>query len=64
MKTKFHTTEEIIEDYRDSLECPIDLAIIPNTMGINLVAVEGVSWTRQADGQLVSVTIHFIPDGS
>jgi hypothetical protein len=30
-------------------------------MGINLCAIEGMTWTRQDDGQLVSLTIHFQP---
>lgn len=58
MKTEFHTTREIIDR---RLETPLDLANIPNGMGINLCSVEGMSWTRQDDGQLVSLTIHFIP---
>ncbi len=39
----------------------MQLGTIPDTMGINLNSVEGVSWTRQFDHQLVSVTIHFKP---
>ena len=31
-------------------------------MGINLVSVEAISWTRQDDNQLVNLTIHFIPN--
>lgn len=41
--------------------CPLPLSIIPNRMGINLVAVDSITWTRQEDDQLVSVTIHFLP---
>lgn len=40
---------------------PLNPSAIPNLMGINLCNVEGMSWTRQNDGQLVSLTIHFIP---
>ena len=58
MKTELRTTEEILKNER---ECPVPLSVIPNHMGINLCSVEGVSWTRQDDGQLVSLTIHFIP---
>lgn len=58
MKTVFKTVREILDNPK---ECPFDLSTIPNTMGINLCSVEGLSWTRQADGQLVSLTIHFIP---
>lgn len=58
MKTEFHTIDEIISGRAAS---PLDPAVIPNHMGINLVSVEGVSWTRQRDGQLVSLTVHFVP---
>ena len=58
MKTTFKKTEELIKDKRD---CPLPLEIIPNNMGINLVAVDGISWQRQDDGQLTMLTIHFIP---
>ena len=58
MKTKFYKTKEIIEN---NIEVPLDISVIPNNMGINLASVEGMSWTRQDDGQLVSLTIHFIP---
>lgn len=58
MKTEFRTIEEII---KDPSICPFNISDIPNHMGINLVAVEGISWTRQDDRQLVSLTIHFIP---
>lgn len=40
---------------------PLNPSAIPNLMGINLCNVEGMSWTRQDDGQLVSLTIHFLP---
>jgi len=40
---------------------PLNPSLIPNFMGINLCSVEGMSWTRQDDGQLVSLTIHFMP---
>ena len=52
------TTQQAIEPGND---CPIDLAVIPNYMGINLCSVEGVSWERQDDGQLKWMTFHFIP---
>jgi len=58
MKTEFHAVAEIIEG---RVESPLDVDVIPNKMGINLCAVEGLSWTRQDDGQLVSLTIHFQP---
>lgn len=59
MKTKFATVEEILA--KPEINCPLNLSTIPNTMGINLCSVEGVSWTRQDDEQLVSLTIHFVP---
>lgn len=62
MKTEFHTTDELIKAHQAGRPIePLDLAVIPNHMGINLVSVEGMSWTRQDDGQLVSLTIHFVP---
>lgn len=57
MKTEFKRVEELIET-KDS---PLPLEVIPNNMGINLCSVEGLSWTKQEDGQLVSLTIHFNP---
>jgi len=61
VKTTFHTVAEILDR---KIETPLDLAIIPNHMGINLCAVEGMTWTAQPDGQLVSLTIHFLPSDS
>lgn len=43
-------------------ESPLPLSVIPNYMGINLSSVDSVSWMKQDDGQLISLTIHFIPD--
>lgn len=42
-------------------ESPFPVEVIPNQMGINLCSVDSVSWTKQQDGQLVSLTIHFVP---
>lgn len=58
MKTVFNTTDGILAGKAES---PLPLEVIPNHMGINLCSVEGISHTRQADAQLVSLTIHFIP---
>lgn len=58
MTTTFKTTKELIE----SGDSPLPLEIISDKMGINLSAVEGISWTRMFDGQLVSVTIHLLPE--
>jgi hypothetical protein len=51
------TVEEII----GGSESPLPLEVIPNHMGINLCSVKDLSWTRQDDGQLVDLTIHFQP---
>ncbi len=59
LKTEFHTVAEIIAS---ELSTPLPLEVIPNHMGINLCSVEALSWTEQADGQLVSLTIHFLPE--
>ena len=59
MKETFQSTSEIIEDGK---YCPIPLEVIPNHMGINLVSVEGISWTKQDDDQLTQLTIHFNPE--
>jgi hypothetical protein len=56
MRTEFHSMETELE----TAEWPLDPAVIPNHMGINLCSVEGIGWTRQDDGQLVSLTIHFL----
>ncbi len=64
MKTYLQTVKEIIdskEDPNDHDKCPLTLSVIPNYMGINLCSVEAISWTRQDDGQLTNLTIHFIP---
>lgn len=64
MKTKFKTVQQILiaEKQDEKTDCPLNLSVLPNQMGINLCSVEGVSWTRQKDGQLVSLTIHFLPN--
>lgn len=56
--TKSRTVGELIE----TGESPLPLEIIPNQMGINLCNVDAITWTQRDDGQLVSLTIHFIPD--
>jgi len=58
MKTVFAPIEDIIEK---KIDCPLNISVIPNYMGINLCSVEAISWKRQSDGQLVDLTIHFIP---
>lgn len=43
---------------------PLPLETIPNTMGINLCSVDRIEWTKRPDGQLVDLTVFFIPDES
>ena len=57
MKHFSKTVEEII----DGAKCPLPLQVIPNYMGINLVSVESVSWSELGDGQIIELTIEFIP---
>jgi hypothetical protein len=58
MKTVTKTVDELIE----TNESPLPLSVIPNYMGINLCSVDSITWTEQSDGQLVNVTINFIPN--
>ena len=59
MKTQFKKVKDIIDNDE---ECPLPLSVIPNYMGINLCSVEAISWTKQDDGQLTNLTIHFNPE--
>ncbi len=59
MKTTFKKISELIDNKE---YCPLPLKVIPNRMGINLCSVEAISWTKQDDGQLTQLTIHFIPN--
>ena len=43
-------------------ESPIPLEVIPNYMGINLVSVKSIEWSRQKDGQLIDLKINFNPN--
>ena len=58
METYFKKVEDLVK----SGECPLPLKVIPNNMGINLCSVDAVSWEKQPDGQLTTLTIHFIPE--
>jgi len=58
MQTVTKSVKELIE----TNESPLPLSVIPNHMGINLCAVESLTWTKRKDGQLVNVTINFIPE--
>ena len=46
----------------DEIYCPFPLSVIPNNMGINLCNVKNITWIKQDDGQIVSLTINFIPE--
>lgn len=51
--------EKLVTDKQD---CPLPLEVIPNNMGINLVSVESISWNKQEDGQIISLSIDFNPE--
>ncbi len=55
-------SEQIDKLHQDPGHCPLPIEIIPNHMGINLSAIDGISWQRQDDGQLTQVTIYFNPE--
>lgn len=57
MKIITRTVDELIK----TNESPLPLSVIPNQMGINLVSVESLSWTKQNDGQLTELKINFNP---
>jgi hypothetical protein len=61
MQTKKVTIEDAV---MNDAYCPIPLDTFPNGMGINLVSVDSVEWSEQEDGQLVSVTVNFIPNNN
>lgn len=63
MKTITRTITELIaaDEEKSSMRSPLPLEVIPNYMGINLVSVSAIAWTQLDDGQLVSLTVHFIP---
>ena len=58
MKQVTETIDDIINEGK---YCPLPLKVIPNHMGINLVSVESISWTKQDDGQLTDLSIKFNP---
>jgi len=58
MITEKVTIEEVVNN---NAYCPISIDVFPNLMGINLVSVDSVEYTKQEDGQLVSMTVNFIP---
>ena len=54
--TEYHNIRE------EGIDFPIPLSTMPNQMGINLCSVEGMSWSRLPDRQLLNVTVHFLPN--
>lgn len=61
METTFKKINELTDDKE---HCPFPLEVIPNQMGINLCSVEAISWQKQDDGQLLNLTIYFLPANS
>ena len=59
METNKVTIEDVV---KNNAYCPIPVDVFPNLMGINLVSVDSVEYTKQTDGQLVSMTVNFIPN--
>lgn len=52
-----------VEELLGTGESPAPLlGAVPDRLGINLCSVDSVTWTRQDDGQLVNLIIHFEPD--
>lgn len=61
MKVYQNTVDEILDNKEN---CPLPLEVIPNNMGINLCSVDSISWQKQDDGQLTSLTIYFKPENA
>ena len=59
----FMSIDELVKEENKDLS-PLPISVIPNDMGINLVSVSGLSWTKQEDGQLIDLKIHFKPENS
>lgn len=55
------TTTKKVTELLQTKESPMPLEVIPNNMGINLCSVDSITWTKQPDGQLVSLSIQFLP---
>lgn len=54
----YYSTDELIAHPEAS---PLPLSVIPDHMGINLVALDGMTVTKRDDGQLVTLSLHFKP---
>ncbi len=61
MEQHFYYEMKMEDIVKDEKKCPLPISVIPNYMGINLCSVSGISWVRQKDKQLKTLTIHFIP---
>ena len=59
MKSYYAKVSDIIEG---KVESPLPIDVIPNNMGINICSVDAISWQKQNDGQLVNLSIHFLPE--
>lgn len=58
MKTQHVRAIDII---RGKTDVPIGLKDLCENVGVSYYAIDAITWTRQADGQLVSMTMHFNP---
>lgn len=63
-KELIHKSASIKSIIDKEVECPFPITVIPNNMGINLVSVESIDWEEQEGGQLVRLTINFIPENN
>jgi hypothetical protein len=57
MKTEYHPMQGNL----DKIDWPFVPEAISDEMNLDLNDIEGMSWTRQSDGELVSLTIYFQP---
>jgi len=59
MKSYYAKVSDIIEG---KVESPLPIDVIPNNMGINICSVDAISWQKLDNGQLVNLSIHFLPN--
>lgn len=50
-----------VDELIETQQSPFPLSVIPNNMGINLCSVKELTWIQQEDGQLLELTIVFLP---
>lgn len=62
MKSYYKKVKDVVENVQNEPSTPLPLEVIPNYMGINLCSVDSITWQEQDDGQLVNLTIHFLPE--